>query len=151
MYLLSKSSSPSLTDTQTEFHDQDRIKLLTALKEALEAVNSSVPANIRDQLQQTMSHLSTLSSPSLTDPQTEFRDRDRIELLTALKKAIKVHVPSTVWASLWLSDFDKLKYFVDQACLGGNHLYGTRLALLNQETNKDIVLLCELISLYTFS
>jgi hypothetical protein len=59
---------------ETEFHDQDRIKLLTALKEALEAVNSNVPAKIRAQLTQAMSLLSTPSSPSLTDSQTEFHD-----------------------------------------------------------------------------
>ena len=133
--------------TETEFHDQDRIKLLTALEEALGALNSNVPAKIRAQLTSTMSLLSTLSSPSLTDPQMEFHDPVRIELLTALKEAIMVHVPSTVWAYLWLSDFDKLRYYVDQVRLGGIHLLSTRLALLNQETNKDIVLLCE----YTFS
>jgi hypothetical protein len=43
---------PELAMAETEFHDQDRIKLLTALKEALEAVNSNVPAKIRAQLTQ---------------------------------------------------------------------------------------------------
>ena len=121
------------------------------MKEALGAVNSNVPAKIQAQLTKAISLLSTLSSPSLTDPQTEFHDPVRIELLTALKEAIRVDVPSTVWAYLWLSDFDKLRYFVDQVRLGGNHLSSTRLALLNQETNKEIVLLCEFINLYTFS
>ena len=107
---------------ETEFHDQDRIKLLAALKEALGALNSNVPAKIRTQLTHTMSLLSTTSSPSLTDPQTEFHDPVRIGLLTALKEAIMVDVPSTVWAYLWLGDLDKLRYFVDTARLGGNHL-----------------------------
>src|SRR4051794_10263305 len=146
MYLLSKPSSPSLTDTQTEFHDQDRIRLLTSLKEALEVVNSNVPAEIRTKVSHTMSLLSTPSSPSFMDPQTEFHDPVRIGLLTALKEAIVVHVPSTVWACLWLSDLDKLRDFVDQLRPGESRRSITLYGLLSPET-RNIVLLCE----YTFS
>ena len=79
---------------------------------------------------------------------TEFHDPKRIELLTALKEALQVNVPSATWACLWLSHIDKLRRWVDQV---RDYPETTELALANRETHLNIVLLCEFINLYTFS
>jgi hypothetical protein len=47
--------------------------------------------------------------------ETEYRDPDRVKLLTALKEALNCNVSSTIWAFLWLSDIDKLRKLVDDA------------------------------------
>src|SRR2546429_5050106 len=72
----------------------------------------------RAKLEHAMFILSTPSSPSHTYTQpssvhhrssglamaeTEFRDSERITLLTALQKTLNANVPSTIWANLWLS------------------------------------------------
>jgi hypothetical protein len=48
-------------------------------------------------------------------PQAEFHVTERVGLLKALKNALDVDIPPTVWACLWLSDIDKLKVLVDTA------------------------------------
>jgi hypothetical protein len=78
---------------------------------------------------------------------TDFHDPDRIELLTALKKALNddnvPSVPSTVWSYLWLSDIDRLRALAQNSQLAG--------LLLITDSDKDIVLMCEFINLYPFS
>jgi hypothetical protein len=83
----------------------------------------------------------------LTMADTDFHDLERIGLLTDIQKALKKaspdgNVPSTVWSYLWLSDIDKLKTLAQNP-----HL--TRLLLITG-SDKDIVLMCEFIGLYTF-
>ena len=78
---------------------------------------------------------------------TDFHDLERIGLLTDIQKALKKaspdgNVPSTIWSYLWLSDIDKLKTLAQNP-----HL--TRLLLITG-SDKDIVLMCEFIGLYTF-
>src|SRR4051812_4140301 len=78
----------------------------------------------RAKLEHAMFILSTPSSPSHTYTQpssvhhrssglamaeTEFRDSERITLLTALQKTLNANVPSTIWANLWLSHIDRLR------------------------------------------
>ena len=47
-------------------------------------------------------------------PEAEFHVTDRVSLLKTLKDTLQGDVPSTIWASLWLSDIDKLKELVDR-------------------------------------
>jgi hypothetical protein len=75
---------------------------------------------------------------------TDFHDPERISLLTTLKETLYGNVPSTVWACLWLSDIDKLRLLTQCP-----HL--VPLALLNRDITRNLVLLCESITLYTFS
>jgi hypothetical protein len=51
----------------------------------------------------------------LTMAEMEYDDPKRIELLTALKKAVNCNIPSTFWACLWLSDINRLEGWVDEA------------------------------------
>jgi hypothetical protein len=79
---------------------------------------------------------------------TNLDDPERITLLTALKKALgDENVPTTVWASLWFSDIDKLKAALDQ--VQRNPVLG-RFGLLNREADRNLVLLCEFVSFCTF-
>jgi len=80
--------------------------------------------------------------------ETEFRDPNRIKLLTALEEALRNDQSPTVWAYLWLSDIDKLERlvndtqrcrFVGQAILDGAVREG------------KVVEKCEFINVYTFS
>jgi hypothetical protein len=90
----------------------------------------------------------------------EFHDPERIELITALRKALEVNVSSTgnvspiisvtspAWAYLWLSHIDKLEFWLANAQrLPGNAHRG----FLNYDETRTIVLQCEFINLYTFS
>jgi hypothetical protein len=56
----------------------------------------------------------------LATANTEFRDPERIKLLTDLKALVKCNVSSIVHAHLWLSDIDALKKLVDVAQIGSS-------------------------------
>jgi hypothetical protein len=80
---------------------------------------------------------------------TDFDDPERITLLTALKKILNDQgVPSTTWASLWVSHIDKLRSLVDDA----RRLAIFRAGLLSRDdTSQTLVKQCEFINLCTFS
>jgi hypothetical protein len=79
--------------------------------------------------------------------ETEYDDPKRIELLTALKEALNCDVTPTIWASLWLSDIDKLKEWVDGAQKNPLIVQGS---LFGYDTGGNIAQRCEFINFYTF-
>jgi len=109
-----------------------------------------------------MSLLSTPSSPSLahTEPssqhllselamvETEFRDPNRIKLLTTLKETLRNDQSPAVWAYLWLSDIDKLEKLVDDA---QSSSFKGQATLDGAESHGKVVEKCEFINVYTFS
>jgi hypothetical protein len=60
--------------------------------------------------------------------ETEFRDPNRIKLLTTLKETLPNDQSPTGWAYLWLSDIDKLEKLVavPQSSRGRLHWTGLR-------------------------
>ena len=89
-----------------------------------------------------------MSELTISELEPEFRDQHRIDLLTALKAALKVisvdKVTSVLWAHLWLSDIDMLEDLVR------SNMKQIRPLLMHAERPAAVVKKCEFISFYTF-
>ena len=80
--------------------------------------------------------------------ETEFRDPNRIKLLTTLKETLRNDQSPTIWAYLWLSDIDKLEKLVDDA---QSSSFKGQTQLDGAESFGKVVEKCEFINVYTFS
>jgi hypothetical protein len=80
--------------------------------------------------------------------ETEFRDPERTNLLEDLKAALKHTVTSTIWAFLWLIDFDNLRRFADDARRDD---FAVRAVFDVIENKGKIIQKCEFINSYAFS
>jgi hypothetical protein len=90
-----------------------------------------------------------MSELTISELEPEFRDQHRIDLLTALKAALKVisvdKVTSVLWAHLWLSDIDMLEDLVR------SNMNQIRFLLVLAERPAAVVKKCEFINFHTFS
>jgi hypothetical protein len=90
-----------------------------------------------------------MSELTISELEPEFRDQHRIDLLTALKAALKEipvdKVTSVLWAHLWLSDIDML-----EALVKSNMNYSL-FFLVNAELPGAVVKKCEFMNFHTFS
>ena len=90
-----------------------------------------------------------MSELTISELEPEFRDQHRIDLLTALKTALKViwvdKVTSVLWAHLWLSDIDMLEDLVR------SNMKQIRPLLMHAERPAAVVKKCEFINFHTFS
>jgi Pentapeptide repeats (8 copies) len=91
----------------------------------------------------------TISELTISELEPEFRDQHRIDLLTALKAALKEipvdKVTSVLWAHLWLSDIDML-----EALVKSNMNYSL-FFLVNAELPGAVVKRCEFMNFHIFS
>src|SRR5256885_2065276 len=82
-----------------------------------------------------------MSELTISELEPEFRDQHRIDLLTALKAALKVisvdKVTSVLWAHLWLSDIDMLEDLVK------SNMKQIRPLLVHAERPAAVVKKCE--------
>src|SRR5256885_2036370 len=82
-----------------------------------------------------------MSELTISELEPEFRDQHRIDLLTALKAALKVisvdKVTSVLWARLWLSDIDMLEDLVK------SNMKQIRPLLVHAERPAAVVKKCE--------
>jgi hypothetical protein len=81
--------------------------------------------------------VSAIRSTTMAD--AEFDDPERMELLKALKTALRDDVPPTAWACLWLSDIDRLRHLADDA---QTNSYYVMASFESMETKAKIVQKC---------
>jgi hypothetical protein len=90
-----------------------------------------------------------MSELTISELEPEFRDQHRIDLLTALKAALKVisvdKVTSVLWAHLWLSDIDMLEDLVK------SNVKQIRPLLVHAERPAVVVKKCEFMNFHTLS
>jgi hypothetical protein len=90
-----------------------------------------------------------MSELTISELEPEFLDQHRIDLLTALKAALKVisvdKVTSVLWAHLWLSDIDMLEDLVK------SNIKQIRPLLVHTERPAAVVKKCEFMNFHTFS
>ena len=72
--------------------------------------------------------------------ETEFRDPNRIKLLTTLKETLRNDQSPAVWAYLWLSDIDKLEEMLEEA---QRRPIFAKAFLMVTETHAKVIQKCE--------